>query len=462
MGPSTTSMLLFAFSLSSFSFHSSSESTNYKEIHLGDPELHLRPSLLDGYPYTVGAKHMVSCDRARVASLSRWKIWSYANSVRVNLTPSVLIPERVHSKSEVCFHRNSSLGLCQCMKDEWQSIHKGLWSASMSPYDDRDVDVKFNGEVTGSITVSIVEEFHQWRLIFLVFGFILLLLASVVSNWVPFYYISSMAIGVFLVILILLFQLSLGTFLVHYFSMVVNSILMSLGLSENMHNPVAIAVLVSIVLAGAGLGYWIVWKFVISEDGTVDVGVAEFVKRALRVMAMTFILKCTFDTPLAMVALASSWAVCFLIYSFKWRGSTSMLSNRGLWSRRAKHTPPSHSRTECFSLKRPFALSDSTAKGLVLSPCVKEPSCQQEQDYYSTFHKVPNRKKFSKNEYEDFTSKSTRDAIVELASSDDFTDWIIKNASRIQLLPDDSSDDSMESDSGSSEEAVSCKRWWWT
>lgn len=52
---------------------------------------------------------------------------------------------------------------------------------------------------------------------------------------------------------------------------------------------VAIFVLVGIVLAGAALGYWIVRKFVISKDGTVDVGVAQFVKWAMRIIASTSI-----------------------------------------------------------------------------------------------------------------------------------------------------------------------------
>lgn len=47
---------------------------------------------------------------------------------------------------------------------------------------------------------------QKWRLVCLALGFFLLLLAPIVSSWVPFYYSSSMAIGVFLVIIILLFQ----------------------------------------------------------------------------------------------------------------------------------------------------------------------------------------------------------------------------------------------------------------
>lgn len=110
----------------------------------------------------------------------------------------------------------------------------------MSPYDDRYIDVKFLGEVSGSVTVAVEEglpsplcplccietpnhfqyvyfdihltfygfctDFQQWRLACLALGFVLLLLAPIVSNWVPFYYSSSMLIGIFLVIIIILFQ----------------------------------------------------------------------------------------------------------------------------------------------------------------------------------------------------------------------------------------------------------------
>lgn len=133
--------------------------------------------------------------------------------------------------------RNASLGLCQCEKGEWKTVQKGLWNFFMSPYEDRYVDVKFIGDISGSIAVSVEEgkpfsphlssifcytmyfifdvyfglssfsaDFQRWRLVFLALGFVLLLLAPVVSSWVPFYYSSSMAIGIFLVIIILLFQ----------------------------------------------------------------------------------------------------------------------------------------------------------------------------------------------------------------------------------------------------------------
>lgn len=55
-------------------------------------------------------------------------------------------------------------------------------------------------------------------------------------------------------------------------------------------SQVTFIVLLVIVLAGAALGYWIVRRFVISkEDGSVDAGVAEFVKWAMRIFGYTFI-----------------------------------------------------------------------------------------------------------------------------------------------------------------------------
>ncbi|KAI7990498.1 hypothetical protein LOK49_LG12G02294 [Camellia lanceoleosa] len=69
---------------------------------------------------------------------------------------------------------------------------------------------------------------------------------------------------------------------------------------------------------GAALGYWMVRKFVIAEDGSVDVGIAQFVKWAMCVIAATFIFQSTLDTPLAMGALASCLSICFLITFFKW------------------------------------------------------------------------------------------------------------------------------------------------
>lgn len=61
------------------------------------------------------------------------------------------------------------------------------------------------------LTLAFTAGSHHWRLLCLGLGFILLLLAPFVSQWVPFYYSSSMALGVLLVVLILLFQVTVNS-----------------------------------------------------------------------------------------------------------------------------------------------------------------------------------------------------------------------------------------------------------
>lgn len=120
----------------------------------------------------------------------------------------------------------------------------------MSPYEQTFVDVKFGDGVSGSVTVSLDEVQQKWRYILLAVGFVLLFLAPFVSEWVPFYYTSSMAIGVLAVVLILLYQarkllptgrrnafylgimstvLGAGSFVVHSLSAFLNSFLQNLG-----------------------------------------------------------------------------------------------------------------------------------------------------------------------------------------------------------------------------------------
>ncbi|CAL5431685.1 unnamed protein product [Camellia sinensis] len=241
---------------------------------------------------------------------------------------------------------------------------------------------------------------------------------------------------------------------------------------------VSIFVLLGIVVAGAALGYWMVRKFVIAEDGSVDVGVAQFVKWAVRVIAATFILQSTLDTPLAMGALVSCLSICFLITSFKWNGPDSTITfgnsiysaNGNPWrgsgranvrQNRAEFLSRSGlvaSRgTQWNSPRSSSGWSDSPGKeaGFMPDLCMISLTTarvtRNQQDYYSTFHRTPNRKKFSKKEWENFTQESTRHALAELASSPTFTDWIIKHADRIQL-PDYSSDNTIGSGSDSIDE----------
>lgn len=429
-------------------------------------------------------------DRVHIVGLSRFKIKSYASSFHVIVKAFGDIPERYHSKLEVCFHGNTSLGLGDCVKEEWNAFQDGQWTAVMSPYGDKFLDIRFPDGVYGSITVSIEEEFQLWRLVFLGFGFALLIMAPIVSSWAPFYYSSSMVLGVLLVVLIILFQgmkllptgrkgflyltlygsiVGAGSYLVHYFSLMVNSILVNFGLNEEMHNPVSVFLLVGITLSGAALGYWAVRKFVLSSDGTVDAGIALFVKWAMRIFALVFTLQSSADTLLAMVMLAILCVArsSVLLLTKRLKSSKNVKSgNMSIWQIEAKQSNRKKAEFLSCSPKRSYrkhylgksdghALSSTPPKAKISSNSSKRRGAQ-DADYYSTFHKTPIRRRFSKKEWENFTEKSTKDALAELAATPDFSDWMAENAHRIHLSPEVNSDESTESGSGSdSSEATS-------
>ncbi|KAJ0550818.1 putative NEMP family protein [Helianthus annuus] len=425
-----------------------------------------------------GSKDVLSCERVPISGVSRLKLQHYASVYNVTLTPSVSIPKKWHSRIQVCFHRNSSLGLCQCENDDWRSLHNGLWVSTMSPYDQKFVDVKFGGTVTGSVTVSLEEVEQRWRYVLLVVGVVLLFFAPVVSEWVPFYYASSMVIGIITVVLIILYQarillptgrrntfyltimcsvIGAGSFVVHHLSAFLNSFLLNFGMSPEIQNLVCYFVGLGIFLLGAALGYWLLRKFFISEDGEVYVGVAQFVKWAMFIVAVTCIFLSSKDNPLAMVAVGSCLALYHITAKIKWcyYETRSYSGNQNLWAR-SKHTTPNHGHAEFLSCSKKtsplnglinsFKWSNSPVRGK-LSPLTKPGSTR---DVYSTYHKTPNRKNFSKEEWEEFTEESTRQSVAELASSPEFADWVVKNSGRIKLLREDSLDSLEENESSSS------------
>ncbi|KAM1093251.1 hypothetical protein ACFX2I_008424 [Malus domestica] len=172
-------LLLFAFCLS---LPTLSPATELKGVDIENPVLEVIPAPLAKHSAVPGSKDVLFCKRARVSGISRLKLGSYASSLKVTLSTSLGILERLLSKIQVCFHRNNTLGLCQCEEDDWKNIQKGLWSSVMSPYDERYVDVKFIGKIPGSVTITVEEDFQRWRLVCLALGFTLLLLAAIVSN----------------------------------------------------------------------------------------------------------------------------------------------------------------------------------------------------------------------------------------------------------------------------------------
>ncbi|CAH1416101.1 unnamed protein product [Lactuca virosa] len=84
--------------------------------------------------------------------------------------------------------------------------------------------------------------------------------------------------------------LGAGSFVVHSLSAFLNSFLQNFGISQEVQNPVSVFVVLGIILLGAGFGYWLVRKYIICEDGEVDVGVAQFIKWSMRIVAVPCII----------------------------------------------------------------------------------------------------------------------------------------------------------------------------
>ncbi|XP_076881068.1 uncharacterized protein LOC143529081 [Bidens hawaiensis] len=448
-------------------------------INIGNPVIDVTPTSFN-VPYE-GSKDVVSCARVPVSGVSRLKLQHYASVYNITLSP-VFIPKKQHTKIQVCFHRNSSLGLCECENDDWRSLQNGLWMSTMSPYEHKFVDVKFGSMITSSVTVTLEEVQQRWRYILLTVGIVLLFMAPIVSEWVPFYYASSMVIGIITVVFIILYQarillpigrrntfylaivcsvIGAGSFVMHHISSYLNSVLLNFGMSPDIQNLVYYFVGLGIFLIGAALGYCILRKSLISEDGEIYVGVAQFVKWSMFIVAVACIFLSPKENIMAMVAVGSCLALYHMIMKTKGCYYDSRLYTRNRYlGARCKQTTLKHGHAEFLTcskktsplngLMNSFKWSNSRVKGKV-SPLTKT---GPGYDVYSTFHKTPNRKKFSEEEWEEFTEQSTRQSVAELASSPEFTDWVIKNAGRFKLVREDSSDDLEGSDSSSTNDCL--------
>ncbi|KAK8717147.1 hypothetical protein V6N13_044426 [Hibiscus sabdariffa] len=176
---------------------------------------------------------------------------------------------------EVCFHRNASLGIGMCPQGKWEKVSNDLWAKPMSPFNHKLLDIRMTSSSIQTLEVSIEE-----------------------ASLLVFYYSSAMAIGVILVVLIVLFQgmkllpterknllaiviyasmLGLGSFLLRYVLQLLHSL--------------AIFLLGFLVLAGAWLGFWVVGKLVLTEDGSIDTSTAYFVAWSIRIVGAIMMLQ---------------------------------------------------------------------------------------------------------------------------------------------------------------------------
>ncbi|TVU46420.1 hypothetical protein EJB05_05955 [Eragrostis curvula] len=368
---------------------------------------------------------------------------------------------------ELCFHRNATVGPCKCAASQWQKMPKGgLWVQAISPYDRRILDFRMPGDSSRPVVVSTEEEFLLHRVVFLVLGLVLMMVAHTLSESVVFYYGGAMTIGIFLVILIILFQgmkllptgrksslaiftystvIGMTTYFLHYLSGLLRSLLVEIGIAEDMHNPLGIFVLVLVILAGAWFGYWGVRKLVLTEEGSVDEGVAYFVEWAILIVSAVMILQSSLDYLFAFGALVT----CVIVKGIlRIEGKTrllrhlSRLHSSGMRSHSSRYedlgeeyASMSGARQEGFTKLRSEYLRQTPRRSSPLTGSAKTSQGVARETYYSTFHTTPERRKFSKEEYEAFTKEETKKAMKQLLSSPDFNRWALANADRISVTP---------------------------
>ncbi|KAJ1414551.1 NEMP family [Sesbania bispinosa] len=407
----------------------------------------------------------VVVERVNIHGLSRFRnLGKYAHSVKVKVLPThsnVRLPN-----VEVCFHRNASLAVGMCPQGQWEKVAKGSWARSMSPFDHKILDIRTAGSTLENFEVSTEEEFFVYRIVLLISGIILMSSADFISKSLAFYYGSSMAIGIILVILIILYQgmkllptgrksslaiflysitVGFGTFLLQYIPGLVCSLLTELGIDEDMYYPVS------------WLGFWMVPKLVLTEDGSVDISTAQFVAWAIKILSAIMILQSSLDPLLGTLALLCGsfgpWLKWVLRLRFLRRLRRRLFKSPKKNRRRSQVSYSSTFDDSLDDMYKMQSKEDSTLlrpqlKTFNLAPCKSSerdftrtpPKTLAEEIYPSIIHTTPERRKYSAAEWDAFTKESTEKALEELVASPDFSKWLSTNADRISVTPNSRTD----------------------
>ncbi|KAH1163920.1 hypothetical protein AAZX31_01G181700 [Glycine max] len=390
----------------------------------------------------------VVVERVHIHGLSRFRnLGKFAHSFKVKVLPLPTNSNVRLPNIEVCFHRNVSLVAGMCPHGQWEKVTKGSWARSMSPFDHKILDIRTTGSTLENFEVSVEEEFFVYRIVLLTLGIILLSLASFISQSLAFYYSSAMAIGIILVILIILYQ---------------GMKLLPTGRKSSLaiflySTALAIFLLTFVAIAGAWLGFWVVHKLVLTEDGSVDISTAQFVAWAIRILAAIMILQSSMDPLLGTLALLCGSLVSLLkkmhrlrfLRHLRRRLFKSPKKNRRFQVPDSSPFDDSHDELMYkMQSKEDSPLFQTQLRGPpTLSPCkspatgfTRTPPKSQEALYPSIIHNTPERKKYSAAEWDAFTKKSTEKALEELVTSPDFGKWLSTNADRISVTPNSRTD----------------------
>ncbi|KNA08685.1 hypothetical protein SOVF_160430 [Spinacia oleracea] len=413
-------------------------------------------------------------ERVHIYGLSRMrnlKQFSHSVTVKVlHLNSSLRQPI-----FEICFHRNLSLGVGMCSSSQWQKVSKGSWAQRMSPFDHKLLDIRMAHSSLGTLELTLQKDFSAYRVVFLVLGTLLITLAPTFSESLIFYYSSAMAVGIILVVLIVLFQgmkllptgrgsplaifiyssfIGVGSFLLSYVPRLLRSMLTEMGISEDMYNPLAIFLLLFIALVGAWLGFWVVHKLVLTEEGLIDTTVSQFVVWSIRILGAVMILQCSLDPLLAAEAFVSAIFISSIL-----RKVIRPKVLRRLYRKLRKAVARSHQKSsdhdssptdgnyvehvrksqysqDMFLSPPSRCTTQATYNSTVKGSSKKTPSPLTESDtFYSTYHNTPERRKISDDEWKSVTKECTRKGLEELVSSPEFSRWAVTHAERITLAP---------------------------
>lgn len=414
--------------------------------------LHFTPSLLvEKSPgFKVGTK--VYCERVVISGLSRLKNYrKFAHSVKVNVT--YVVSSSRPPNVQICFHRNASLGVGMCPQGPWGKLSKDSWARTMSPFDHKLLDICISGSSSEALKVSIDEDFSYSRFMFLIFGSALMTIAWALSKSLVFYYSSAMAVGVLLVILMILFQgmkllptgrknsvamflyasmLGFGAIIFRDVPRLLHSFFVEMGIGEE-YNPLIIFLLLFLVLAGAWLGFWVVRKLILADDGSIDEGVSNFVAWSIWIIGAVMILQSSVDPLLSAVNL-----LCGILLSVVLRNINLNILLLHLYDSALELPSIVISFRNSFrkgkSKHRISRNPEATSFEDSYSPTTGR-SISNSDPFYSTFHNTPERRRFSKEEWEKFTRETTKNALEGLVSSPDFSRWAVAHADRITLTP---------------------------
>ncbi|MCL7040201.1 hypothetical protein MKW94_006995, partial [Papaver nudicaule] len=186
----------------------------------------------------------------------------------------------------------------------------------------------------------------------------------------------------------------MGSFLLRYLPGLLKTVLVEIGVSEDMYNPVFVR------------------KLVLTEEGSIDSSVVVFVAWSIRIISAVLIIQSSMD-PLLDAEALFSW----ILISSILRRIATLRSLRRMFKHLFRTAKSNHirSQSQYYSLsedshddylhrrRTSLNLSPSSPAAVNQSRLTKTPQSSQLSDsgtYPSTFHRVSDRKKFSKEEWD--------------------------------------------------------------